>query len=194
MRCLQHTHPRASQHELHCYCCFSKGATHSQLVPYLAVLVSLDNPVRITQKRFAVNCMEFTRELKQLMYVCLVSFCVATCWQRFNVCSLVSYVRSVCYSTCIYNTKFCCLHSASLWIFEENAVNCVLYATKRQFQNKSQLGRICKLQVSRKNRIYFFYSHPMSHLTKFHNLNNYRNYKIELKKSIFAGGEKKIFL
>jgi hypothetical protein len=45
-----------------------------------------------------------------------------------------------------------------LWIFEENAVNCVLYATKttkRQFQNKSLLGRICKLQVSRK-KLFFF--------------------------------------
>ena len=33
-----------------------------------------------------------------------------------------------------------------LWIFEENAVDCVLcyQTTERQFQNKSLLGRICK--------------------------------------------------
>lgn len=62
----------------------------------------------------------------------------------------------LCAIQCVFIYKIQALlstYSASLWIFEENAVNCVLYATKRQFQNKSQLGRICKLQVSRKNRI-----------------------------------------
>jgi hypothetical protein len=47
-------------------------------------------------------------------------------------------------ASCIYMVGVYILH---LWIFEENAVDCVLYATKRQFQNKSLLGRICKFAV-----------------------------------------------
>lgn len=103
----------------------------------------------------------------QLRYVCLVPFSALRRAGPFiNVCdvySFVFYVQARADSVFdsdvyIYNTQNTRrLHSASLWIFEENAVNCVLYATKRQFQNKSQLGRICKLQVSRK-KIGFYFS------------------------------------
>ena len=123
----------------------------------------------------------WTTKSMYLMYVCLVSFF----YLRFFFFSLCSWRTSevavsfnvLCYTLALSYTTytryeymwciiyFCgvyihCLHSfciSGLFFFEENAVNCVLYATKRlkrQFQNKSLLGRICKLQVSRLK--YFF--------------------------------------
>lgn len=104
----------------------------------------------------------------QTIDVCLSRSCVATCWHSWLCVMAGFFFSSPTYTAArrVY-TKIrkhfrCLLHSASLWIFEENAVNCVLYATKRQFQNKSQLGRICKLHVSRKNRGFKYFPEQLS--------------------------------
>lgn len=68
-------------------------------------------------------------------------------------------LANVCGSLLLLRTRPC-IHDAEHTLFvyilhlsgylKKKRSHCVLYATKRQFQNKSQLGRICKLHVSRK--------------------------------------------
>lgn len=122
----------------------------------------------------------WTTKSMYLMYVCLVSFfylrffsSLLYSWRTSEVAvsfNVLCYTLALSYTTYTrYEYMWCiiyfcgvyihCLHSFCIsgLFFEENAVNCVLYATKRlkrQFQNKSLLGRICKLQVSRLK--YFF--------------------------------------
>lgn len=97
-----------------------------------------------------VNCMEVhhSRIFKQLMYVCLVP-----ALRRAGAFKCVRIASSPTYTgLCLHNAE----HTLFVYILhlsgylKKKRSHCVLYATKRQFQNKSQLGRICKLHVSRK--------------------------------------------